>query len=85
MSLNFQLIRNEKPVPLAKIDKELCDSLGYRESDNSFLFGWVDLVGLEIAFTGDFKSSYEKYEDDKEMVEIINYLENNFQVRNWRE
>ncbi len=83
MSLNFQLLKNEKPVPLDEIDDEIREFLGYRKNPDEFLFGWVDLVGLEIAWSGNWASSYQKYEDDPELINIVRFLEKNFTIKNW--
>jgi len=83
--LCFQLIRDGKVVALPEVDEEICKELKYKVHPDHYLFGWVDLVGLVLAGTGSYDKAKEHYSDDPVMMEIINYLEKNFQVKNWRE
>ena len=76
MAVYFELKRDGNAVPFTKIDDEMCEALGVPCDPINYYKNWYDTIGFSIACG---KSWDELREFWPEKVEIVNFLEANFE------
>ena len=81
----FQLLRNGNAVPLNTIDEEMCRHFGAPCHEKHYFEGWYDFIGYELARGQSFAEIRLTYANSPILVQIVDWLEANFQVNAWYE
>lgn len=97
----LQLIRKSAPaagpVAFTVIDEELCAHFGAEVHPKNWYLNWYDLLGFSLAIgktfgelrdqfraaTYDMDNPYREF--DKQLVKVIDYLDDNFKAEAWAE
>lgn len=84
-----------EPEPLAQIDNKMCEHFGVEPHDRIYLRWWYDIIGRKLAFGQNFDEIRskmaeldEKFPDDKAegeptLVEICDWLSENYTADSW--
>lgn len=96
----IQLMRKTEPhapVQFQQIDEELCAHFGAAVHPTKWYLNWYDLLGFSLAIGktfGELRDQYRTafyqkdnpYRDfDRQLVRVIDYLDENFKVEAWAE
>jgi hypothetical protein len=68
-----------------KIDEDICKHLGVPVDPVDWHKGWMDRIGYSMAALNDFTKSKECFKDCPDMLEILEYLEENYEPASFRD
>lgn len=88
MPAKFTLCRKEENTPIlfTTIDEEMCVALNVRCDAEKYYKNWYSTIGLSLACGKSFQNIREDckgYPDEKVILRIINFLDNNFTANSW--
>lgn len=72
----------DKPSTFADIDDALREHFGEPPSEDSYLDGWYDTIGLALALGHSWEHMRTYFEGDM-TLKIIDYLEVNYKANAW--
>lgn len=83
------------PVPLSKIDSEICQHFNEEVHPELYYLGWYDVIGFSLAMGDSFETikayiskranetSGDNHQRWNRLREVAEYLEENFQPSAW--
>lgn len=81
----FRLWRDGKPVPLNKIDEELCAAFGEPVHETRYFRSWFDIIGFGIAMGNALGSAELREAVPAHQHDVLDWLEKNFTSDAWYE
>ena len=87
MSRCFALTKKgeNKPTKLQAIDDEMRVAFGAPPDSSQWFRGWYNIIGLGLAVGKTFEQLTELFNDDAELVAVIDYLAERYMSDCWRE
>ncbi len=83
--INFTKFQASEPTVLNRIDEELCEHLGVEVQSTTWVHNWFNTVAFSLACGNDWNKVREIYRDTPELIKIIDYLEEHYEVNSWWE
>lgn len=91
----------DKPTPLSKIDEELCVHFNHAVHPVTYLWGWYDAIGFNLAIGKSFPEVREHFQkmlltdeiknDEQSIllverwISMVGYLEDHYTSDSWKE
>jgi len=89
MAVCFSLTKQgeDQPSSLVAIDEAICAYMGVEPDPDRYYRDWYDRIGFKLAMGDDWDTIRERYWDLRcdEMVQVINFLEDNYRPSAWAE
>ena len=81
----FRLINREtnEGDKFADIDDKICAHLGVAPHPEKFYESWYDLLGLDMATGASWQMMRERWNYDKTLIRIVDYLEERYRIEAW--
>ena len=83
MPVHFQLYKHDSDTPetLSQVDKVICAFIGVEVDPVYWVADWYNTIGFSLALGHSFDKIRELFPDK---VQITNFIEDNYDVINWR-
>jgi hypothetical protein len=81
----FQLLRDNRAVPLNDIDEEMCRHFKAPCDPDRYFEDWYILIGYDLASGDSLAEIKTRYADNPVLVQIVDWLAENFTPRAWYE
>ena len=87
MPVCFQLFKkgSTEPEVFQDIDVEICNHFGVEVDDVKWYCDWYDCIGVLLATGRTFQQVKEVHHSWKELCKVVDFLEDNYTTRSWRE
>ncbi len=74
-----------EPTKLTAIDDEMRVAFGEPPDGENWLWHWYDCIGLALACGKTWDQIREIFEDSRELLMVVDYLEERYESDCWRE
>ena len=69
----------------AEIDDKICQVFGMQPDTYRWVFNWYNCLGMLMAMGRSYQELKEIYEGNNDLLQVIDWLEDNYIIDYWRE